>query len=72
MVLLCYRGHFVWHGLGPLIPFKGRATAQCKVVLSDHLYTVIKHFYRDASGFFQDDNAPIHMQEASLNCVKLG
>lgn len=33
---------------------------QYKAVLSDHLYPVMKHFYPDGSGLFQDDNAYIH------------
>ena len=54
-------GAFCWHGLGPLVPLEGRVTAnQYKVVLSDHLYPMMKHFYPDGSGLFQDDNAPIH------------
>ncbi len=49
-------GALCWHGLGPLIPLEGRVTAnQYEVVLSDHLYPVMKHFYPDASGLFQDD-----------------
>ena len=51
-------GAFCWHGLGPLVPLEGRVTA--KVVLSDHLYPMMKHFYPDGTGLFQDDNAPIH------------
>lgn len=48
------------HGLGPLIRLEGRVAAnQYKVILSDHLYTVMKHFYPDRSGLFQDDNAHI-------------
>ncbi len=35
-------------------------TPQYKVVLSDHLHPVMKHFYPDGSGLFQDDNARIH------------
>jgi len=55
---LCYA--FCWHGLGPLVPLERRVTAnQYKVVLSDHLYPMMKHFYPDGSGL-QDDNAPIH------------
>ncbi len=58
MAMLCCGGHFagiVW------VHLKGRVTAnQYKVVLSDHLYPMMKHFYLDGSGLFQDDNAPIH------------
>lgn len=59
---LCYSvGTFCWHGLGPLVTLEGRVTAnQHKVVLTHHLYPVMKHFYPDGSGLFQDDNAHIH------------
>ncbi len=54
-------GAFFWYDLGPLVPLEGRVTAnQYKVVLSDHLYPMMKYFYPDGSGLFQDDNAPIH------------
>ncbi len=54
-------GAFCWQGLGPLVPLEGRVTAnQYKVVLNDHLYPMMKHFYPDGSALFQDDNAPIH------------
>ena len=53
-------GTFCWHGLGPLVPLEGRVTAnQYKVVVSDQLYPMMKHFYPDGSGLFQDDNASI-------------
>ncbi len=53
-------GAFCWNDLGPLILLAGRVTAnQYKVVLSDRLYPVMKHFYPDESGLLQDDNAPI-------------
>ncbi len=39
-------GAYSWHSLGPLVPLEGRVTAnQYKVVLSDHLYHMMKHFY---------------------------
>ena len=48
-----------WHGLGPLVPLEGWVTAiQYKVVLSHHLYPMMKHFYPDGSGLLQNDNAP--------------
>ncbi len=51
--LLCCGGHFA--GMGPLVPLEGRVTAdQYKVILSDHLYHLVKHFYPDGSGLFQD------------------
>ena len=53
-------GAFCWHGLGPPVPLEGRVTAdQHKFVLSVHCYPVMKHFYSDGSGLFQDDNALI-------------
>ena len=53
-------GAFCWRDLGPLVPLEGRVTAnQYKVVLSHHLYPMMRHFYPDESGLFQDDNAPI-------------
>lgn len=52
MALLCCGGP---------VPLAGRVTAkQYKVVLSDHLYPMMKQFYPDGSSHFQDDNAPIH------------
>lgn len=43
------------------IHLEGRITAnQYNVVLSDHLYPMMKHFYPDGSGLPQDDNTPIH------------
>ena len=61
---LCYAvGGILLHGLGPLVPLEGRVTAnQYKVVLSDHLYPMMKHFYPDGSGLFQDANDPIHRE----------
>ena len=48
---------FYWHGLGPLVTFEGRVTAnQYKVDLSDRLYLVMKHLFSDGSGLFHDDN----------------
>lgn len=39
----------------------GSVTANsCKVLLTDHFYHLIKHFYPDKSGLFPDDPAPIH------------
>ena len=32
-----------WHSLGPLVPSEGRVTIS-KVVLSDHLYAIMKHY----------------------------
>ena len=36
-----------------------RYRSEYKVVLSDHFHPMMKHFYPDGSGLFQDDNAPI-------------
>lgn len=38
-----------------------------KVLLSDYLYPVMKHFYPEGSGLFQDDSTPIPLNEGSLN-----
>lgn len=41
------------HGVGSLVHFEGRVTAnQSKVILTDHLYPV-QRFNPDASGLFQ-------------------
>ncbi len=53
------RGQYRPECLSPTV--RGRVTAnQYDLVLSDHLYSVMKHFYPDEIGLFQDDNAPIH------------
>ena len=44
---------FCWHGQGSL-------QINTKVVLCDHLYPMMKHFYPDGSGLLQDDNVSIH------------
>ena len=42
---------FFWHRPSPLVPLSGRVTVdQYKVVLTDHLYPMMKHFYPDSSG----------------------
>lgn len=38
-----------WHGLGLLVPFE-------EVILTDHLYPIMKNFRFDADGLFQDDD----------------
>lgn len=44
---------FCLHGLGPLVPLEGNVIAnQYEVLLIDHLYSEIKHFYPDGSGLF--------------------
>uniref|UniRef100_A0A0E9TUD8 Uncharacterized protein n=1 Tax=Anguilla anguilla TaxID=7936 RepID=A0A0E9TUD8_ANGAN len=44
-------GVFSLQGLGPLVPLEGRVIAkQYKFVLSDHLYSMMKHF---CNNFFQ-------------------
>ena len=44
---------FFWHGFGPLVSLEGRVTAnQYKVVLSDDLYPMMKHFYLEGRGLF--------------------
>ncbi len=45
-MLPCRCEAFSWHGLGPLVPLGGRVDAnQYKVVVSDHLCPMMKHFY---------------------------
>lgn len=52
------RGLFAGDGLGPLVPLEKRVTAnQYKVVLSDHLYPAMKHFYPER--FLQRNNGGI-------------
>lgn len=52
----CYAvGHFVD------IPLEGRLPVnQYKVVLTDQLYLIIKHFYPNGSGQFYDASSHIH------------
>lgn len=58
--MLCARG-ICWHALSPLVTSGGRVTAdQFEVVLSDHLYSVMKHFHPNGSGVFQDVNSGVH------------
>lgn len=46
-------GAFCWHDFGPLAPVERTVTGnQYKVVPSDHLYAVMKHFYHDGRGLF--------------------
>lgn len=61
-ICLCYAiGAFCYHGLGPPAPLEGRVTAnQYKHILSDRFYPVMKYFYPDARGLFEDDIVPIH------------
>lgn len=45
-------GHFRWHGLAPLVSLEGRVTAnKYKVLLTDHVCPVMKHFYPDGCSF---------------------
>ncbi len=63
---LCYAvGGILLAGVGPLVPLGVRVTAnQYKV---DHLNPMMKHFYPDRSGLFQDDNAPTTGHQGLLN-----
>lgn len=56
VTLLCRT--FYWHGLGPLVSLEGN---QYRLLLTDHLDLVRKHFYSDGSGLVQDDSAPVNM-----------
>ena len=55
------RGTFSWHGLGAVIPLKGKVNANhyLLMVLSDHIHPMLQHLF-PAGGVFQDDNAPVH------------
>jgi len=65
---LCYA--FCWHGLGPLVPLKGRVTAnQYKVVLSHHLYPMMKHFYPDGVVSSKMTMPKFTGHEGSLNAL---
>lgn len=57
---LCYAVYlFCCHGLSPLVHLEGRVTAnRYKILLNDHLYPKMKHFYPDANGLFRDDSDP--------------
>ena len=49
-----------WHGLAPYVSLEERVISnQYKIVLSDHLCAMMKQFYLDGSGLFQDDSVPI-------------
>lgn len=44
---------FCWCSLVPSIPFEGKITANIyNVIVTDHLYPILKGFYPDGSGFF--------------------
>lgn len=46
---------------------EGRVIAnQYKVLMSDHLYPVMKHLNPDGNGLFQDDSAPSHPPDLNL------
>lgn len=53
---------FSCDALGHLVPLEGSITAnQCKVLLTDHLHVVIKHFYPHERGLCQGD--PFHAED---------
>lgn len=73
MAWWCCRGYFFFASM--VYPF--RVKKQCKseteeVLLTEHLYSMVKHFYRDGSGLFQcpgwsrshpeDENGVNHMR----------
>lgn len=37
-----------------------------KVILTDNLDPMMKHFYSDGNGLFQDDNAPIQREQGLI------
>ena len=55
------RGAFSWNDLGAVIPLEGKINANYHLMLlSDHLRSMLQHFFPTRSGVFQDDNTPIH------------
>lgn len=58
----CYvMGAFYWAGLDSLVHWdKMIILNQCRVVLRDHLWSMMEYFSPDRSGLFKVDNAPIH------------
>lgn len=62
MALLCCGEHFagMLH-LDTLVTLDGSITANhYRLMLTDHLYSMKKHFYPDWSCFFHDENALTH------------
>jgi hypothetical protein len=54
-------GVLSWHGLVPLNLSEGKENAnKYTAILSDCFQPMVKHFYPDGSGLFQDDNVPTH------------
>lgn len=47
-----------------------RHRQQRKVILTEHLYPVGKHFCLDGSGCLQDDSAPNHKHKDLFNGLK--
>ncbi len=46
--------------LGSTCAFRAKDHCKYEVVLSDHLYAMMKHFYPNGRGLFQDDSALVH------------
>ncbi|CAG8660808.1 13745_t:CDS:1 [Dentiscutata heterogama] len=54
-------GCFSWHGLGPIIPIRGRMNGEAYVkLLRRHAIPVVCQLVPDGQGIFQQDNAPAH------------
>lgn len=52
---------FCWYGLSLLVPLEGiDAGNKYKVILNDQLNAMMKLFYPDKSGVFQDHNVAIY------------
>lgn len=65
VALLCCRDSFYLHGLGPLVPSKGRVTVnQFKGIQKDHFYLRMNHLHPHRGGHCQDDNVSIHRAQA--------
>lgn len=52
---------FYWHGLILCVPLEWKVNGnQYKVILIAWLYPMMKHFYPNVRGLFQDDHTPNH------------
>lgn len=58
---------FCWRGLGSLVHLERMFTANG--LLTNHLYTIMKHIYVDASGLFQVDSSPTTEHEVLMNSL---
>lgn len=62
IIRLCSATGAFWNGLSPRVPLEESITTnQYKVIRTDHLSHMMRHFFPEGRGFFPDDNAPILM-----------